>query len=350
MVIDRSEWLARVFPELADTLIDDFDVVEFLSMVVERTAELLDASEVGLVLIDQHGALRVMASSTERMHDIELFELQTDEGPCQDAVRDGRADPEHQSRRIVRPVASVQPARPGGRLSHRARAPDAPSLPTDRRGEHLRHPAQGHRPDRRDRGPRLRGRRDHRDPPGARVATGSRPDRAAAARPQQPDHDRAGQGCGRRPTRHRHRGGLRVAAYLRPKPEPSPRRRRRRHHHLPAPGRGAPGPVRLRRRPLRSRCVALTLPCADRADRGYSRIASQSRIGAPQTLVSRDPATQPSRCGGLAPWILPSTEVRRLPNRERDGGAVMSDSSARSDALDAAVAHIFGAGLDLAAT
>ena len=89
MVIDRSEWLARVFPELADTLIDDFDVVEFLSMVVERTAELLDASEVGLVLIDQHGALRVMASSTERMHDIELFELQTNEGPCQDAVQTG---------------------------------------------------------------------------------------------------------------------------------------------------------------------------------------------------------------------------------------------------------------------
>jgi hypothetical protein len=85
----RSEWLAHVFPELADTLVDDFDVVEFLSMVVDRTAELLDASEVGLVLVDQHGALRVMASSTERMLDIELFELQADEGPFQDAVQTG---------------------------------------------------------------------------------------------------------------------------------------------------------------------------------------------------------------------------------------------------------------------
>jgi len=88
-VNDRDEWLAHVFPELAVTLVDDFDVVDFFSMVVERTAELLGAAEVGLVLVDQHGQLRVMASSTERMHDIELFELQTEEGPCQDALLTG---------------------------------------------------------------------------------------------------------------------------------------------------------------------------------------------------------------------------------------------------------------------
>ncbi len=86
---NRYEWIARVFPEIADTLVDDFDLVEFLSMLVRRTAELLDATEVGVVLADAHGMLRVMASSTERMHGIELFELQSEEGPCHDTLESG---------------------------------------------------------------------------------------------------------------------------------------------------------------------------------------------------------------------------------------------------------------------
>lgn len=89
MMDNRYEWLARVFPELADTLVDDFDVVDFLSTLAERTAELLDATEVGLILADHHGELRVTASSTERMHDIELFELQNEEGPCHEALHEG---------------------------------------------------------------------------------------------------------------------------------------------------------------------------------------------------------------------------------------------------------------------
>ena len=88
---EREEWLVDTLVTLADTLIADFDVIEFLSTLVERIADLLEAGEVGLVLSDPQGHLRVMAASTERMRLLELFEVQSREGPCLDCYRDGEA-------------------------------------------------------------------------------------------------------------------------------------------------------------------------------------------------------------------------------------------------------------------
>jgi transcriptional regulator with GAF, ATPase, and Fis domain len=85
----RDEWLARTFVELADTLVADYDVVDFLSTLSERCVELLETVEVGLVLLDRRGGLQVMASSTERMRVAELFEVQNEEGPCFDCQRRG---------------------------------------------------------------------------------------------------------------------------------------------------------------------------------------------------------------------------------------------------------------------
>ena len=85
----KEEWLARTFVELADTLVADFDLIDFMSILVERCAELLDSAEVGLALAATRGELRVMAS-TERMHALELIEVQNDEGPCRDCVRTGQ--------------------------------------------------------------------------------------------------------------------------------------------------------------------------------------------------------------------------------------------------------------------
>ena len=86
---NREEWLARTFVELADTLVADFDLIDFMSIVVERCAELLDSAEVGLALAATRGELRVMASSTERMRALELIEFQNDEGPCRDCLLSG---------------------------------------------------------------------------------------------------------------------------------------------------------------------------------------------------------------------------------------------------------------------
>lgn len=86
---DREEWLARTFVELADTLVEEFDLVDFLSTLSQRMVELLDASEVGLILADAGGRLRAMAASSERLHLLELFEIQNDEGPCLECYDSG---------------------------------------------------------------------------------------------------------------------------------------------------------------------------------------------------------------------------------------------------------------------
>ncbi|MCA1693424.1 MAG: GAF and ANTAR domain-containing protein [Actinobacteria bacterium] len=83
--------LARTFVDLADTLVDEFDVIEFLHMLVDRCMELLEVSATGLLLADSQDQLRVMASSAENIHLLELFQLQNDEGPCLDCYRTGAA-------------------------------------------------------------------------------------------------------------------------------------------------------------------------------------------------------------------------------------------------------------------
>ncbi len=87
----REQDLLKAFIEFADTIVDEYDVVEFLHRLAKRCVELVDASEAGIMLADRDGKLRYVASSSERMRHIELFELQHDEGPCLDAYRAGVA-------------------------------------------------------------------------------------------------------------------------------------------------------------------------------------------------------------------------------------------------------------------
>ena len=89
MRLTREERLAQTMVELADTLVDDFDIVDLLVLLVDRSVELLDASAAGLVLAGNKGDLRLMASTSEAMELVELFQLQNDEGPCHDCYRDG---------------------------------------------------------------------------------------------------------------------------------------------------------------------------------------------------------------------------------------------------------------------
>jgi GAF domain-containing protein len=82
-----TDRLANVFVEVADTLVDQYDVIEFLQMVTNHTADLLGASEAGILLADQRGRLRFMAASNENIKALELFQVQNEEGPCLDAFR-----------------------------------------------------------------------------------------------------------------------------------------------------------------------------------------------------------------------------------------------------------------------
>ena len=85
----REASLARTFVELADTLVADFDVVELLTMLADRCVEVLDVGAAGLMLVGPDGDLRVMASSSEAMRVLELFEIQAQEGPCLDCHQTG---------------------------------------------------------------------------------------------------------------------------------------------------------------------------------------------------------------------------------------------------------------------
>lgn len=82
-----AERLSDVFVEVADTLVADFDLVDFLHNLTDRAVSICDAEAVGILLADQHGDLQFMAASTEQAKHLELFQLQNYEGPCLDCFR-----------------------------------------------------------------------------------------------------------------------------------------------------------------------------------------------------------------------------------------------------------------------
>lgn len=87
-VTDRR--VREVFIELTDTLVTDFDIIEFLDRLAARCTELLGVAACGVLLADHHGELNLVAASTEQARLLELAQLQNDEGPCLDAYRAGR--------------------------------------------------------------------------------------------------------------------------------------------------------------------------------------------------------------------------------------------------------------------
>ena len=88
--MDGHRRLAQVFVELADTLVETFDVVEFLQVLSDRCVEILAVDGAGLLLADQHGLLRWLAVSPEGGRVVELSELDVQEGPGPDCFVAGR--------------------------------------------------------------------------------------------------------------------------------------------------------------------------------------------------------------------------------------------------------------------
>ena len=118
----RESSVVEMLVELADTLVDDFDVVELLTGLADRCVRLLGVSAAGVMLASPDGGLRLMASSNEAMRVLELFELQADEGPCLDAFRTGQRIEHENLRRRHGPVAPVLAGRVAGRLRLGVRA------------------------------------------------------------------------------------------------------------------------------------------------------------------------------------------------------------------------------------
>ena len=85
----REALLLRTLVELADNLVDDFDVIDVLTVLSDRCVEVLDVDSAGVMLAAPGGELQVVASSSVAMRGLELFELQANEGPCVDCFVSG---------------------------------------------------------------------------------------------------------------------------------------------------------------------------------------------------------------------------------------------------------------------
>src|SRR4051812_7237568 len=86
---DREREIIDALVHLSDTLVDDYDVIEFLGYLASCCVKLGSVDEAAVMLAGPDGQLRSVASSTERSRLLELFELQNQDGPCLDAFRTG---------------------------------------------------------------------------------------------------------------------------------------------------------------------------------------------------------------------------------------------------------------------
>lgn len=86
----REVALLHTFVTLADTLVDDYDVVELTQKMVDDCVSLLTTDSAGLLLADPRGGLQVLASTSEQARILDLLQLQSDAGPCLEAYKTGR--------------------------------------------------------------------------------------------------------------------------------------------------------------------------------------------------------------------------------------------------------------------
>ena len=136
----READVVRSLVEMADTLVDDYDVVDLLTGLADRCVSLLGVSAAGVMLASPAGSLGLVASSSEAMRLLELFELQAQEGPCLDAFRTGERVEHEEPAGRLRPLAVVLRRRPRGRLPVGVRPAAAAAGCDPRRAE----PAQHH--------------------------------------------------------------------------------------------------------------------------------------------------------------------------------------------------------------
>jgi len=83
--------LIATLVELADSLVDDYDVIEVLTVLSHRCVEAVDVDAAGIMLVSPIGELQFIASSSESMKALEQFQIHANDGPCVDCIRNGLA-------------------------------------------------------------------------------------------------------------------------------------------------------------------------------------------------------------------------------------------------------------------
>ncbi|GLZ38059.1 GAF and ANTAR domain-containing protein [Actinokineospora sp. NBRC 105648] len=116
----REQRISRTFVALADSLVDDFDIAEFLDVLTERAVELLSVTAAGVILLAPDGRLEVLSSTSRRADLLEQFAVEINDGPCVECTRRGVpvtcADLEVEARRWPRFAAAAREC--GFRAAH----------------------------------------------------------------------------------------------------------------------------------------------------------------------------------------------------------------------------------------
>lgn len=94
--MSRESLVVATLVELADNLVDNYDVIDVLTVLSHRCVEAIDADAAGVMLAVPGGQLQFVASSSDAMTVLELFQIQTNEGPCIDCFTDGVAIVNHE--------------------------------------------------------------------------------------------------------------------------------------------------------------------------------------------------------------------------------------------------------------
>ncbi|MBW4029233.1 MAG: GAF and ANTAR domain-containing protein [Acidobacteria bacterium] len=95
-MVERESLLVATLVEMADNLVDDYDVIDILTLLSERCVETIDVAAAGVMLEDTSGELQYLASSSDSMRLLELYQIQTNEGPCVDCYTAGAAIVNHE--------------------------------------------------------------------------------------------------------------------------------------------------------------------------------------------------------------------------------------------------------------
>lgn len=92
MAVNSSD-VAATLVELADTLVSDYDLLDYLDGLLASSTAVLGAVAGGVMLTDGEPVdtrLNLLACTDEHTRVLELFELQREEGPCWDSHRLGQ--------------------------------------------------------------------------------------------------------------------------------------------------------------------------------------------------------------------------------------------------------------------
>lgn len=86
---DRERQISAAFVSIANSLAEGYDAVDLFDGLTQGCVHVLDIASAGLLLADERGVLHLVAASSEAIRDLELFQLQREEGPCLECFRAG---------------------------------------------------------------------------------------------------------------------------------------------------------------------------------------------------------------------------------------------------------------------